>query len=203
MKLYYLPGACSLAAHIALKWAGLPYDLHKLERDQLKSPEYLALNPLGAVPTIEEDGWVLTQNFAILEYLAEKAPHAGLLGDGSARARAEARRWLGFVNSDVHKTFSLLFGAQRYVAAEATQEELRASAAKMLRSLFGVVDAQLKNRPYLLGDKPCAADAYLFVVLRWAHAKAVDLAGLDALDAFFKRMQADPAVQAAMHEEGL
>ena len=203
MKLYYMPGACSLTVHIALKWANLAYDLHKVERDELKSPGYLAINPMGAVPTLEDDGWTLTQNIAILEYLNERAPQAGLLGGDSPRARAEARRWLGFINSDVHKTFSALFGAQRYVAGEAAQEELRASAAKMLRNLFTVLDTRLKGRDYLAADRPCAADAYLFVVLRWARAKQLELGGLDNLAAFAQRMQADPAVQAAMKEEGL
>ncbi len=202
MKLYYLPGACSLTIHIAAKWAGLPCELQAVERDKLKT-DFLAVNPMGAVPALEDDGWVLTQNIAILEYLNEKAPKAGLLGNDSPRGRAEARRWLAFINSDVHKTFSVLFGAPRYLAAEATQEELRASAAKMLRNLFTVLDTQLKGRDYLAADKPCAADAYLFVVLRWAHAKQIDLSGLDNIAAHFQRMKADPAVQAALKEEGL
>lgn len=203
MKLYYMPGACSLAAHIALEWLGKPYETHKVERDALKSPQYLKINPMGAVPALADGDWTLTQNVAILEYLAEQAPQRGLLGGDSPRERAEARRWLGFVNSDVHKTFSLLFGAQRYAAAEDAQEELRASAARLLRQQFGIVDAHLAGREYLAGAKASVADAYLFVVLRWAHAKQVDLGGLDHLAAFFQRMQADPGVQAAMRAEGL
>jgi len=203
MKLYYMPGACSLSIHIALKWAGLPCDLHRVERDKLKSPEFLAINPMGAVPALEDEGWTLTQNTAIVEYLAEKAPQAGLLGDGSVRSRAEARRWLAFVNADVHKSFSPLFGPARYVADEAAQEELRTSASNMLRALFTVADTRLQGRQYLAADKPCVADAYLFVVLRWAKAKQVDLSGLDNLAAFSQRMQADVGVQAALQEEGL
>ncbi|WP_144639522.1 glutathione S-transferase family protein [Bordetella genomosp. 13] len=202
MKLYYLPGACSLTIHIAVKWAGLPCELHQVERDKLKSPEYLAISPLGAVPALDDDGWTLTQNVAILEYLNEKSPKAGLMGNDSPRGRAEARRWLAFINSDVHKTYSVLFGAQRYAASDDSQEELRASARKMLRNLYTVIDTHLKGRDYLAADKPCAADAYLFVTLRWARGK-IDLDGLDNLAAHTERMKADPGVQAAMKEEGL
>lgn len=203
MKLYYMAGACSLAAHIVLEWIGKPYETHALSREALKEPAFLKINPLGAVPALSEGDWVMTQNAAILEYLAEQAPQLNLLGDGSARSRAEVRRWLGFINSDVHKTFSLVFGAQRFVADAAAQEEVRASAAAMLRGLFGQIDAHLQGRPFLASARPSIADAYLYVVLRWAHAKQIDLSGQDNLAAFFERMQADPAVQAALKAEGL
>lgn len=201
LKLYYMPGACSLATHIVLEWAKLPYESQKVPRDELKSPSYLKINPLGAVPALADDGWVLTQNSAILEYVAEQAPAAKLLGDGTAKSRAEVRRWLAFINSDVHKTFSLVFGAQRYLAQEAAQNELRASASAQLSKLFALLDAQLNGRTYLASETPSIADAYLYVVLRWAHGKEIDLKGQDHLAAFFKRMDADPAVQKALKAE--
>lgn len=203
MKLYYMPGACSLADHIVLEWIGKPYETHMLSREALKGPEFLKINPLGAVPALVDGDLVLTQNTAILEHLAESAPQAGLMGDGSAAARAETRRWLGLINSDLHKTFSLVFGAQRYIEDEAGQNALRASAARQLRVLFGVINDRLGGRPFLTGARPGIADAYLYVVLRWAHAKSIDLSGYDELAAFFKRMEADPKVQAALKAEGL
>jgi glutathione S-transferase len=203
MKLYYMPGACSLASHIVLEWIGKPYETHKLSRDELKGPEFLKINPLGAVPALSDGDWTVTQNAAILEYLAEQAPQSKLLGDGSARSRAEVRRWLGFINSDVHKTFSLIFGAQRFVSDEGAQKELAGSASKLLTKLFAQLDAQLAGKPYLTGDAPSIADAYLYVVLRWARAKEVDLSGQDNLAAFYTRMEADKAVQAALKAEGL
>ncbi len=203
MKLYYMPGACSLASHIVLEWIGKPYETHKLSREALKEPEFLRINPLGAVPALTDGDWTLTQNVAILEYLAEQAPAIPLLGDGTARSRAEVRRWVGFINSDVHKTFSLLFGAQRYLKDEGAQKELAASASALLTKLFGQLDAQLAGKSYLAGAAPSVADAYLFVVLRWAHAKEIDLSGLNHLQAFFDRMQADAGVQAALKAEGL
>lgn len=203
MKLYYMPGACSLASHIVLEWLGKPYESHRLSREALKEPEFLRINPLGAVPALTEGDWTLTQNVSILEYLAEQDPQRQLLGDGTARSRAEVRRWLGFINSDVHKTFSMIFGAQRFVAQEDAQKELAASASKLLTKLFAQLDAQLAGKPYLAGAAPSIADAYLYVVLRWARGKEVDLSGQDNLAAFFKRMEADAGVQAALKAEGL
>lgn len=202
IKLYYLPGACSLADHIVLEWSGLPYQAEAVPRDQLRSPEFLKISPMGAVPAITDGDWSLTQNVAILEYIAEQAPEANLLGDGSARSRAEVRRWLAFVNADVHKTFSLIFGAPRYIADEAAQNDLRANAAGMLRRQFGVANDQLAGREWIAGPRS-VADAYLYVVLRWAAAKQIDLSGYDNLAAFVTRMEADAGVQKALANEGL
>jgi len=201
MKLYYMPGACSLASHIVLEWIGKPYETHKLSREALKEPEFLRINPMGAVPALTDGDWTLTQNVSILEYLAEQAPESTLLGDGSARSRAEVRRWVGFINSDVHKTFSLLFGAQRYLKDEGAQKELAASASALLTKLFAQLDTQLAGKQYLAGAAPSVADAYLYVVLRWAHAQGVDMAGLHALAAFHERMSLDPAVRQALRAE--
>jgi glutathione S-transferase len=195
MKLYYMPGACSLASHIVLEWVGKPYETHKLSREELKGPDFLKVNPLGAVPALVDGDWAVTQNASILEYIAEQAPQSKLLGDGSARSRADVRRWLGFINSDIHKTFSMIFGASRFLGGEGAQKELAGSASKLLTKLFSQLDAQLAGKAYLTG--------YLYVVLRWAHAKEVDLSGQDNLAAFFKRMEADKGVQAALKAEGL
>jgi len=204
MKLYYMPGACSLASQIVLEWIGKPYQAHKLSREELKQPEFLQINALGAVPALVDGDLKLTQNAAILEYLAEQAPQSRLLGDGSAASRAQVRRWLGLINSDVHRTFSLIFGAQRYLPDDETaQAKLAASAATQLRTLFGHLDQQLAGQPYLAGTAPSIADPYLYVVLRWARGKSIDLSGMDNLAAFFQRMEADPAVQAALQAEGL
>jgi glutathione S-transferase len=203
MKLYYLPGACSLTIHIALEWIGKPYEAQKMERDAIKSPDYLKINPMGAVPAISDGGFNLNQNVAILSYLAAKHPEAGLLGDGTPEGLAEAMRWVAFINSDLHRTFSVLFGATRYLAEAPAQEELVASAAKILRGHFALLDARLEGRDYLTGAKRTAGDAYLFVVLRWAHAKKLDLSGLANLPRFSARMQADPGVAAALKAEGL
>ncbi|MGE8548453.1 glutathione S-transferase family protein [Alcaligenes sp. Marseille-Q7550] len=201
MKLYYLPGACPLASHIALEWIGKPYETHAVSRDELKQPAFLAMNPLGAVPVLQDEGLTLTQSSAILEYLAEKNPEANLLGK-TLQERAETRRWLAFVNADIHRNFGVMFGVQRYADQESTQAEVRGKTAEVLKKLFTVANQQLAGKQWLTGTRS-VADAYLYVTLRWAHVMKIDLSGLDNLDAFYKRMEQDRAVQTALRAEGL
>ena len=202
MKLYGLPGACSLVDHIALQWVGKPFEYIPVARDALKVAPYINISPLGAVPAIDDEGFTLTQNIAILEYLAEKNPDAKLLGGDSLKARSEARRWLGLLNSDVHKTFTMIFGAARLVTDKPAQDELAAAASARVRDLYVVADKHLAGRTWL-SDGRSVADAYLYVTTRWAKGKNIDLSGMPNLEAHFQRMSADPAVQAALAAEGL
>lgn len=203
MKLYYLPGACSLADHIALYWSELPFKAEAVPRDQLKG-EFLKINPAGSVPTLVlDDGSVLTQNLAILNYIADLAPAANLAGT-TPRERAEALRWTAFVNADIHRFFLLIFGASRLLAGDDAQNELATSARNALRGLFETANMQLANgNGWLANGTRSIADAYLFVVLRWAKARSIDLSGLDHLDAFSARMREDDGVKRAMAAEGL
>ncbi|HEY0199805.1 MAG TPA: glutathione binding-like protein [Rhodanobacter sp.] len=201
MKLYYTPGTCAMSDHIVLQWIGKPYVVQKMSREDIKSPEYLKLNPAGAVPVLEVDGWALTQNVAILNYLADTFPEAGLGGDGTPKGRAEVNRWLSFLNSDVHPTFHPLFGTPGFLdaaAAELTKENARTK----LRGYFGRMDQQLQGQDWLAGSRSIA-DPYLFVVLRWAHALKVDLSGFDHLARFVERMLVDADVQKVLTDEGL
>ena len=202
MKLYYFPGACPLASHIVLEWIGKPYETVRLTREQTKEADYLALNPTGAVPTLVDGDFVLTQSAAILNYLAELSPEAGLLGD-TPRERAETHRWLGLFNSDLHKTFSLVFGPTYYTGGDETAGKVVAGkAAEKLQSLFAITDARLRGRDWLTG-KRSVADAYLFVLLLWADAKKIPLEGLDELRKFQARLRADAGVHAALKAEDL
>ncbi len=203
MKLYCLPGACSLTDHIVLEWIGKPYHYQPVARDELKT-SFLKVNPSGAVPALAlDDGTILTQNIAILDYLAGLAPEAKLMGDGSALSRARVMRWLAFINADVHKNFSPLFSAARFVDGEAAQEDLKRKAAARLREQFETLDAQLEGHTWLVDDLRSVADPYLYVVLRWAQAMQLDLSGLDNLARFVRHMESDPGVQAALKAEGL
>jgi glutathione S-transferase len=202
MKLYYSPGACSLADHIALEWIGQPYEAIRMSREDRKTPAYLKINPAGAVPALEQDGWVLTQNAAILNYLADSFPQAGLGGDGTPKGRAEVNKWLALVNSDIHPAFHPLFGSTAYLGDAALVEKSKDTARAKLRGLFERVDAQLAGRDWV-ADARSIADPYLFVVTRWAKAQGIDLAGLDNLARFVARMEADPAVQKVLKDEDL
>jgi len=201
MKLYYLPGACPLVSQIAMEWMGQPYTLELVERSALKARPFLDLNPVGSVPVLVDGDFVLTQGVAILEYLNELHPEAGLHGK-DRQARAEVRRWLSFCNADLHRTFAMLFGAQSYTEDAGIQKLIVDKTAERLRFLFGVADRQLQGREWLAGQRSIA-DPYLYVVMRWAKAKQVDLSGMENLDKFFARMQADAGVQAALQKQGL
>lgn len=200
MKLYYTPGACSLADHITLEWSGLPYEAVRVPREQRRSPEYLAINPAGAVPVLQDGDWVLTQNAAILQYIADRAPREALAGDGTPRSRAEVNRWLGLLNSDVHPVFKPLFGATAFLEDVGTIEKTKADARTKLRVLFERIDRQLIGREWIAGVRSIA-DPYLFVVTRWAKGSNVDLRGLDNLERHFRRMHEDPAVHKVLAEE--
>lgn len=203
MKLYYYPGACSLADHIVLEWIGAPYDLVEMSRATVKSPEYLAINPGGNVPLLQDGDLLLTENVAILVYLAELHPEARLLGDGTLRGRAEVLRWLAFLNSDVHGAFKPIFSPTRFLPDEAFATDLANAARIRVRAFLERLDAQLEDRDWLTGERSIA-DPYLFVMLRWAVNQGVDMRGLDGLAAFMERMYEDVDVQVAIGiEEGL
>ncbi|MCQ9616327.1 glutathione S-transferase N-terminal domain-containing protein [Paenalcaligenes niemegkensis] len=201
MKLYYLPGACPLASHIVLAWTGKSYSLQSVSRTELKESAFLALNPLGAVPVLVDGDLVLTQSSAILEYLAEIAPEAALIGDTPAE-RAETRRWLALINADIHRNFGMIFGVQGYAQSESAQAELKSNAAKKLRSFFKIVDQQLEAKDWLTGTRSIA-DPYLYTVLRWANALKIDLSGFDNLRRFSATIEKDAGVQKALGEQGL
>ena len=202
MKLYSKPGACSTADHIALQWTGQPFEVELLDKDTLKAPAYLAINPAGSVPTIVDGSFVLTQNAAIMGYIADSYPQAGLGGDGSPQQRADANRCLAFVNSDGHPAFSRRVAPAKFIADDSQYDAIRDAARKRLRGLFETANRQLADKPWLAGFRSYA-DAYFYITLRWAAGAKVDLAGLDNLAAFKTRMEADTGVQAALKAEGL
>src|SRR5690606_12106142 len=159
-------------------------------------PAFRALNPAGSVPVLLDGDFVLTQNAAIVGYLADCFPGAGLAGDGSARQRAEANRWLSFVNSDLHPAFKPMFGPAAFIGDPARHAALRAAARIRVRGLFESADRVLQDRQWLAGFRSYA-DPYFYMTVLWAGRTGVDLAGLDAVAAFAARMAADPGVQRA------
>jgi len=197
MKLYHMRGACSLADLIVLEWVDIPYDVVRVTRDTLQTPEYLARNPGGTVPLLEDGDFRISENVAILEYLADLHPEARLLGDGSARGRAQVMRWLAFLNSDVHGAFKPLFTPERFIADAAFADMLASAARQRIRKYLEMLDAQLAHRDWLTAQRS-VADPYLFVISRWAIRKEVPLHGLRHLARFSERMYADQGVQRAI-----
>ena len=207
MKLYTKPGACSTADHIALTWTGQPFEFEVMNARTLKEPAYLAINPAGAVPAITDetaDGAqvALTQNAAILGYIADANPGAGLAGDGSALQRAAATRWLAFCNSDLHPAFSPLFGPGAFSEDAAHHDAIRAAARKRIRKHFETANDALEGKQWLAGFRSFA-DPYFYITLRWADAMKIDVSDLANVVGFKQRMEADPGVQSALKAEGL
>lgn len=202
MKLYSFSGSCALATHIVLTWIGKPFEVRLIQKEDLAKPEMRKLNPNGQVPILDEDGWVLYENAAILGYLADKFPEAKLGGDGTLRGRAEVVRWLAVINSDMHPAFKPLFGTTGYLGDEAMIEKTKDNARQRLRVYFELMDKQLGKHDWLAGARS-VADPYLFVLVRWSRAVKIDLSGLENLKKFEQRMRADPGVRKALKEERL
>jgi glutathione S-transferase len=200
VKLYYFVGACSLADHIVLEWIGAPHEAVRMTHESIRSPEYLALNPNGTVPMLIHGDFVLTQNAAILTYLADLHPEMHLLGDGSARARAEVTRWLAFLNSDVHPAFKPIFVPARFLAEPAYAGAIQDKARDQVSGYLGQIDRWMEGRDWLT-DERSIADPYLFVMLRWATRLNVPVDGLPNLSRFAARMYADNGVRRAIAAE--
>lgn len=203
--LYYSPGACSLAPHIVLEWIGAPYEA---KRVQLRSDSVRAVNPAGQVPVLEEDdGWMLTQAGAILDYLAAKHPDAGLGGGDSLREKAEAHRWSAFLTSDMHASFWPIFGPQKYTTddSDAAKKAVVAAGEKLVARQMGRLNDHLEGRDWMLGEgrgKRSVIDAYAFPMIRWGMAKLPDgLAPWPNVKALHDRLAADPQVQAVLEAE--
>lgn len=203
--LYYSPSACSLAPHIVLEWIGQPYEA---KRVKYGSAELLAVNPAGAVPTLrEDDGWLLTQAGAILEYLAAKHPEADLSGGDGLRDAAEAHRWSSFFTGDLHPSFFPVFSPRRYTTetgAEA-QEATKAAGIKLVQKNLKLLDDHLDGRDWILGEgkgKRSVIDAYAFPMLRWAIRMLPDgLADYPNAQALHDRLADDAQVKKVLDKE--
>lgn len=203
--LYYAVGACSLAPHIVLEWIGAPYEAVKV---QFGSKELLAVNPAGAVPTLrEDDGWLLTQAGAILEYLANKHPEAGLSGGERLRERAEAHRWSAFLTSDMHAAFWPIFSPHRYTtdASDAAKQAVVEAGHKLVRRQMATLNGHLEGRDYILGEGRGARsviDAYAFPMMRWGIKMLPGgLADFPHVQALHDRLADDEAVKRVLARE--
>jgi len=200
MKLYFSPGACSLGPHIALQEAGLPFDLVRVDLATHKTEsgaDFYAINPKGYVPALElDDGSILTENAAILQYVADRAPEKKLAPEAGSMERYRLQEWLHFISTEIHKSFSPLF------SSACTEETRQAQLAKISNRL-DLVQKHLDGKPFLFGDQFTVADGYFFAVLNWTRTMGPDLSKWPAVEAYYQRLAERPAVQAAMAAEGL
>lgn len=199
MKLYYSPGACSLAAHIVADEADLRLQLEKVDLKSHRTEngqDYYGINPKGYVPTIQlDDGNTLTENMAVLNYLADLTANKMFAREPSTLEHYRLEEWLGFISSELHKTFAPLFHNGSF-------EEKRRAKEKLVER-FAYASMRLEDQPFLMGGRMTAADAYFFVMLTWAKKMNLNLKRYANLERFHARMSARPAVKRAMQEEGL
>ncbi|BAW80633.1 glutathione S-transferase [Candidatus Nitrosoglobus terrae] len=204
IKLYYKPGACSLAPHIVLEWIQKPYET---EAVNLSDPAFLKLNPAGSVPILDTgEGWMLTQAGAVLNYLADRFPEANLGGGGSIRDKAELRRWLSFFTGDLHPSFYPVFAPQRYTTAEdeAALNMAKAAGIKLVHKRYQLLEDHLKGKKYILGDNRSILDAYAFPMLQWGKKVLPEgISHYPNLVRLHDTLAADSAVQKALKKEGL
>lgn len=199
MKLYYSPGACSLSPHIVLRETGQPFELERVDLKAGRTAsgaDFRRINPKGYVPALElDDGALLTEGPAIVQFLADRAPGMALAPAPGTFERVRLQEWLNFVSTELHKSFSPLFRPGPDDAKAATRERIAA--------WFDWLEPQLTARPYLLGEHYSVADVYLFVVAGWSPHVAIPLERWPGLTAFRDRVGARPAVRAALQAEGL
>jgi glutathione S-transferase len=200
MKLYFSPGACSLSPHIVLREAGLSFDLEQVDIRAKKTKsggDYLQVNPKGQVPALRlDDGDILTEGPAIVQYLADQAPASGLAPAAGSKERYHLQEWLNFLTSEIHKNFSPLFRPN-------TPDDYKPIARENLAARFAVLDKHLAGRQYLMGERFTVADAYLFTLLNWTKSQSIDLGAYPNLKTYWDRVGARPKVQEAMRTEGL
>ena len=200
MLLYYNKGGCSLSPHIVLHETGLPHAVMHVDLHSGRTADgtnYWAINPKRSVPALRlDDGAVLTEGAAIVQYIADRAPASGLVPKAGTMERYRVQEWLNYVGTEMHRGFTPLFSAD--IAPAWKAKTLAALAQK-----FDFLSERLAGRVYLTGDGFTVADAYLFVILRWRDYVAVDLSGWPVLTDYMERVGARPAVQAAMRVEGL
>jgi len=199
MKLYFMPAACSLAPHIALREAGLQFDLERVDQGKKtrSGEDYLSVNPKGSVPAFRlDDGQVLTEAAVIQQYIADRVPAKKLAPAAGTPERYRLQEWLNYIASEVHKGIGQLFNP-------AMPNEYKDAVKKALASSqLPYLEKALAGRDYLMGEFT-VADGYLFTVLNWTNLHKIDLSAFPNISAFMKRIAARPAVQEAMKAEGL
>ena len=204
IKLYYAPGACSFASHIAIEEVGVPYETERLDLaagDQRK-PEYLKLNPRGRVPTCVVDGHVITENVGIISYFAGGYPSAGIWPKDTWH-QSMAISTMAWLSNSVHATYGHLARPARYADDTASQESIRAKARGMYEEYLREIDGLLAGRKWAIGDRYSAVDGYLLVFYRWGNRQKMPVRELKNYTAVMEKVLARPAVKKVMADEGI
>ncbi|BAT58211.1 glutathione S-transferase GST-6.0 [Variibacter gotjawalensis] len=207
IKFFYSPGSCALASHIALEESGLGFDpaLIALAKGEQKTPEYLKINPKGRVPAIQDGDFTLTENPAILRYVARKAPAAKLWPDDPIE-EARCTEWLAFISSTVHITYAHIRRPERYASDPKSLEDVIATGRETARDVWAMIEKKIAAHPWAAGETYSVADAYAFVFWTWGRGPVLqyDMAkDYPAYTAHARKMWERPAVKRAMERESL
>lgn len=208
MKLYFAPGACSLAPHIALIEAGAPFELEKVNlktKETKAGKDFLAINPMGSVPALErEDGEVLTECAVILQYLAHHYPMKDVFKpEVGSTLYFEHYRWLNFIATEMHKGFTPLFAGPKMLKTAEAIEELKEATLLQLNRKFNLLNEHFQQSTYVLGDQLSMADFYLYNVLGWGKYVGIKLSDYPHVHDYHQRLEQRPSVQSALKAEGL
>lgn len=200
MKLFYKPGACSLAPHIILRETGKAFTLEAVDLMTKRlgdGSDYLAINPKGQVPALQlDDGTLITEAVVIMQYLADSVPQKNLLAATGEMSRYKTLEWLNYIATELHKGFTPLFRPD-------TPDEYKPTVRSLLEKKLSFVNGELASREFIAGDHFTIADAYLYNVLRWARAIKLEMGSLSNIDAFMARVAARESVIATLAAEGL
>ena len=198
MKLFYVPGVCSLSPHIALYESGLPFTADRVDRATKISKggvDYKALNPKGYVPALQlDDGQLLTEGTAIVQYIADQVPAKKLAPANGTLERYRLQEWLNYIATEIHKGTSPLFNPK-------FPEDLRKAAKDRLVDRYAYVNKQLAGKTFLMGDTFTVADCYLYTIWTWLPRVNVELTDMPNLTSYMQRLGERPAFKAALEAE--
>ena len=202
LKLYYSPGSCAMASHIALEESGATYAAERVDfkNRQQTSPEYLAINPKGRVPALVTDRGVLTETPAILTFVAQSAPQARLLPDDPF-VFAQAQSFNSYLCSTVHIAHAHKMRGSRWAVEESSLADMKRKVPETMAACFALIERDMVKGPWVMGEQYTICDPYLFTLGTWLEGDGVDLAPLPKVAAHRKRMMDRPAVQRVLADE--
>jgi glutathione S-transferase len=202
-KLYYAPGTCALASHIALAEAGAPYTAEKVDfkTNQQNSPQYLGINPKGRVPSLVTDRGILTETPAMLAFIAQSFPQAKLAPFDDAFAFAQAQAFNSYLCSTVHVAHAHKGRGYRWASDETSFADMKQMVPKSVGASFALLERNMLKGPWVMGEAYSICDPYLFTIAQWLEGDSVDLAALPKVADHRKRMAERPAVRKALAEE--
>jgi glutathione S-transferase len=203
LKLYYSPGSCALASHIALEEAGAPYTAERIDfkNNQQNSPEYLAVNPKGRVPAMVTDGGILTETPALLAFIAQSFPQAKLAPLDDPLAFAKVQAFNSYLCSTVHVAHAHGGRGYRWAAEETSFADMKCKVPETMGASFALIERDMLKGPWVMGETFTICDPYLFTIAQWLERDGVDLADLPKVFDHRKRMSERPAVRKAIAEE--